>query len=181
MAAETISKRCNTCKEVKPLSEFHKRLVSRDGFQNICKMCILKYNKKYFQTEKGKAVQNCYQQSEKFKAAYKRYEHSEKGKITKSSYRQSEKGKININHCTKLRKIRYPQKIKAKDAIHIAIKAGKLISPKFLLCHYCPKPAQQYHHWQGYAPEHWLDVVPACIKCHNEISKNSKQVSSLTT
>ena len=35
--------------------------------------------------------------------------------------------------------------------------------------HICGKQGEQYHHHKGYAPEHRLDVVPICRKCHDEL------------
>lgn len=32
-------KRCPACRETKPLSEFHRNTLRRDGVQSICKMC----------------------------------------------------------------------------------------------------------------------------------------------
>lgn len=72
------------------------------------------------------------------------YEQSEKGKITRKRYQQSEKGKATVK--------RYQQSEK---------------------CHYCPAQAKQYHHHNGYEPEHYLDVVPICIKCHGEINRKA--------
>ena len=90
-------------------------------------------------------------QSENFKATQRRYEESEKGKAVSKRRRQ-----------------RYPERIKARDAVNKAVATGRLLRPDFRLCYYCPKPAQQYHHWKGYAKEVWLDVVPACKECHRK-------------
>ena len=40
-------KKCNSCGETKPTSEFHKRKGRGDGFQYKCKECQNKYNEKY--------------------------------------------------------------------------------------------------------------------------------------
>lgn len=48
---------------------------------------------KYYQSEKGKAMQRRYAVSEKGKATKNRYNHSEKCKEAQKRYRQSEKGK----------------------------------------------------------------------------------------
>ncbi|GAG26296.1 unnamed protein product, partial [marine sediment metagenome] len=29
--------------------------------------------------------------------------------------------------------------------------------------------AEQYHHPNGYEPEHWFNIIPICIKCHNKL------------
>jgi len=151
------------------------------------------YQKRYDQSEKGKAAKKRYTQSEKCKAAEKRrrqtnkrkvskrhYEQSEKGKAALKRYRQSEKGKAalkryeqtdkgrkNRSNQTKQFYIRHPDQSKARTAVNYAIRDGKLPRPDSLQCHYCPARAEQYHHHKGYAQEHWLDVIPACIKCHS--------------
>jgi hypothetical protein len=47
-----------------------------------------------------------------------------------------------------------------------------------LQCHYCGNRAHQYHHHRGYAPEHWLDVVPACRKCDRLQHLNSTHLDN---
>lgn len=183
---ETIkAKRCSKCKETKPISEFYKRSDSRDGYRNACKACDLKYSrtekgkaiqKRYRQSGKGKAayrkVQDRYRQSEKGKAIQKRYQKSEKFKTAQKRYEQSEKGKKARSKQIKRFKIRHPEQSKAHEAVKNAIKTGRLPRPDSLTCHYCPARAKQYHHYKGYEPEHWLDVVPVCIKCHGENRRN---------
>lgn len=167
MAAEIISKRCSKCKQTKPISEFHKNPASHGGHINACKNCQHQQQKYYRQSTKGKSVRECYIKSEKGKTAYKRYEQSTKCKTQRKLYHRSKEGKATDKRFY----IHHPNNIKATKAVNHSIEAGKLISPSFLFCHYCHKPAQQYHHWHGYAPEHWLDVIPVCIKCHNKIPK----------
>lgn len=191
MSDKIISKRCFKCKEIKPISEFHKEAASRDGFKNDCKICCSKYKKEYSQTEQGKAWWKRYKQSEKGKAARKRYTKSEKRKAAKKRYKQSKKGKATQKryaqsekgkNATKCFNIFRPEQIKAVSVVNHAIRDGRLPRSDSLQCHYCPAQAKQYHHYLGYAPEHWLDVVPVCIKCHhNETSKSSiKSGPSLT-
>ena len=150
MAEPIISKRCPRCKEIKPISEFFKRQQSKDRLQYKCKTCCLQYN----QSEKGRVAN---------RKAKKKYNKTPKGKATKKKYERTPKGKA----VKKRFKARHPNQIKAKNAVNHAITAGKLPRPDTLLCHYCPKPAQQYHHWHGYEPKHWLDVIPVCILCHH--------------
>ena len=140
-------KTCYRCKQTKQLSEFHKS--RRCGIQGYCKSCNVITQRRYRKTPEGKVYQKCYQKP----------------------YRQSEKGKISHQASNKCFSVLHPNYIKAHSAVSCAIKTGKLISPKFLLCHYCSKPAQQYHHWKGYAPEHWLDVIPVCKECHYKCKK----------
>lgn len=167
MAAEIITKRCSTCKQSKPLSEFYKERSKKDGRTADCKICRLKHQKEYSQTEKGKAVlrkgHSRYSKTNKNRANQKRYFQGKKGKAAQKRYLQSEKGKV-----TKKRyKIHHPERVAARKAVQSAIKAGQLPRPDSLQCS-CGEPAKEYHHWHGYEPEHFLDVIPVCIKCHNK-------------
>lgn len=191
MAEQIITKKCSKCKEIKPLSEFYKNRSKKDGYHFDCKIC----QKHYRQTDKGKKVQKRYLQSDKGKVSrrkiIKRYERSQKGRETIRLYRQSEKGKntkkrYEHSEKGKAAHTRYKQSVKGKDtaeqyhlshpdwrkahsAVRYAIKNRKLPPVNSLKCA-CGNQAAQYHHHKGYAPEHWLDVVPVCIKCHNHLN-----------
>lgn len=128
--------------------------------------------KRYKQSEKGKTAIKRQAQSEKGRATIKRHQQSEKYKATKKRYSKTKKGREVQITARKRFNTRHPEQIKAKDAVNHAVKSGRLPRPDSLQCHYCPAQAKEYHHYKGYAPEHRLDVVPVCIKCHNEIPKN---------
>ena len=187
MAETIISKRCSKCKQIKPLSEFHKELANRDRHGRWCKICVYNYNKEYTQSDKCKIAMKLYYKSERGKAIYKRYRQSEKGRAYQKRYRQSEKGKVaSRKHVMKYRETEkgkenhrqnaqiyyhhHPLRGKTHHAIGNAVATGKLPRPDSLPCHYCHKLAKEYHHWHGYEPEHWLDVVPVCLPCHSEHS-----------
>ena len=185
MAEQIITKRCSRCKQVKPVSEFYENTRMRDGYYSGCKSCHKNTTHKYQSTEKGKAVQKRYGQSREGKAAYKRYHASKKGKAVKRRYAQSEKGKAAIKKynqskkgkTTKIKNVyRYrtihPERRQARETVYKAIKEGTLPKLDTLKCA-CGKQAEQYHHNKGYAPEHWLDVIPVCIKCHSKESQSS--------
>jgi len=142
MATEIISKRCSKCKEIKPLSEFYKNRKQYDGLQTCCKSCNKAYLKAYRQRGRGKAAD--------------------------AKYRKTPKGKVTNRKRNAKRNALHPNFVKAVDAVNNAIKCGRLPRADTRLCHYCPNPARQYHHWHGYEPEHWLDVVPACVECHKK-------------
>jgi len=112
-----------------------------------------------------------YAKSDKGRASQKRYRQSKKGKIIRKRYDQSPKGKINhrkgnIRHC-----ILYPKRIKARSVVNCAVVMGKLPRAKTLKCHYGEHPAEQYHHWHGYEPKHWLDIIPVCQDCHKKYKR----------
>lgn len=139
MPETIISKRCSHCKEIKPIKDFTKLHNGKLGCHNQCKICKSEWAK------------------------------SDKAKLHKKIYQQSQRGKDARYLATRNHRINNPEKAKARHAIEYAIHAGKLCGPKTLACYYCPKPAEQYHHWHGYDKKYWLDVVPVCKKCHYEI------------
>lgn len=140
------TKQCSRCKQIKVVSEFSKNRARKDGYHNQCKVCRIDSNRNYRKTDKSKIA-------------------NRKGN---KKYRKTAKGKASLRDGQKRFYARNPNYEKAKHAVNHAIESGKLISPKFLLCHYCTKPAKEYHHWHGYEPEHWLDVVSVCIECHGK-------------
>lgn len=185
--AETIqTKRCSKCKQVKSVLQFSKHHNRKDGLQNYCKICLNATKKRYRQTKKGKATEKRYENSEKYKAYKKRYRQTEKGKATYRKawcrYKQTDKY---IAKCKRYKQtdkykakrkrysVRYPERRKAKDAVHTSVRYGKLPRPDTLQCHYCPARAEQYHHHLGYEPKHWLDVIPVCFYCHTKLHKKS--------
>ena len=152
MSEQSITKRCYQCKQFKPVSEFHKNRCRKDGFCHRCKTC----QKLYRKTEKSKTIQ-------------KRYGQSEKGGICQKRYRCTGKGRINRRTNLEKYNARHPERQQARRVVNHAIRVGKLPRPDTLKCHYCPKKAKEYHHHKGYEPEHWLDVLPVCRKCHSEL------------
>jgi len=177
MSKTIISKICSSCKQTKTLNEFSRNKSSKDGHHNQCKVCKNKVNKAYRQTEKAKQNARKYmrkrRKTKKGQAYEKRYWRSEAGIINRRKARKkfykTEKGKqARRKYCKD-----NPEKRQAKNAVNYAIKIGKLPRPDTLQCHYylqnpnCEKQAKQYHHHKGYAPEHWLDVIPVCIPCHS--------------
>jgi len=161
--AETIqTKQCTKCKQIKQLSEFYKHPKHKNGYRSECKICHLKSTKEYRRSEKGKTAKKHYQKSDKGRVTQKRFSKTEKFKSAVKRYRESEKGKDTFRRFS----IRHPKYQKAVKAVNQAIVNSKLPRPDTLLCHYCPKPAQQYHHWHGYEPEHLLDIIAVCRECH---------------
>lgn len=174
MAEQSITKTCRTCKQTKPLSEFHKnKHCTKDGHVNDCKVCDYKKTRKYILTEKGKIVnresKRRYKKSEKGKATQQRYQQSEKNKAARRRFKQSEKGRANYKQYYS----RYSERHKARIAIRRAIATGKLPRPDSLQCHYCPAQAREWHHYKGYAPKFWLKVIPVCIPCHGLKSRKA--------
>jgi len=48
------TKKCNKCGRELPLSEFHRKAASPDGYQEACKECKITYAKERYSTGGGK-------------------------------------------------------------------------------------------------------------------------------
>ncbi len=162
MSNTIISKGCSTCKQIKVLDKFYKDKSSKGGYSSQCKICKNSSQRMYRKNEKGKANNKRYKQ--KHKEYYREYMHQ---------YYQSETGKAKNRLCVDKYRTRFPERLKASNAVNNTIRAGILVRPDSLKC-ICGKQAQQYHHHKGYAPEHRLDVIPVCIVCHCTIYKNKR-------
>ena len=159
MSEQIITKFCNKCKTEKPTSEFYPRKDRPGGFRPWCKDCCKKDNI----SNKSRKRKKIYKQSEKGKIAEKHYITSEKGRETRRKLRH----RINLSAKGIARRKAYQQtnKYKARLKVCGAVLAGKLPNIKTQTCK-CGKQAEHYHHHHGYAPEHFLDVVPLCQDCH---------------
>lgn len=56
----------------------------------------------------------------------------------------------------------------ASSAVSYQVKKGNMPKISTCKCAECGKKAAHYHHANGYAKEHWLDVVPLCRSCHKK-------------
>jgi hypothetical protein len=57
----------------------------------------------------------------------------------------------------------------ARYAVYNAIRRGELPPAWSVVCEHCQEAqGQQYHHYCGYEPEHWLNVVALCTDCHGK-------------
>lgn len=161
MAETIISKRCSKCKEIKPITEFYKNRSTKDGCHSWCKSCDEIWQKQYRQSG-HRERKRVYQASNKGRATRKKYR-----KEYRKKYRQTEKGKLAQIRTGKRHRLRWPKRRKARKAITNAIATGKIPPASSLQCS-CGNPAKEYHHHKGYEPEHQLDVIPVCKKCHKK-------------
>lgn len=102
-----FEKRCTGCGEVKPLTEFYRAGGKRKGYRSKCRKCMGDYNKRYFQTERGKEViaraSRNYFDTEKGTEAHRRgsrkWGATEKGREYCNEYsrryKTTKKGKLN--------------------------------------------------------------------------------------
>jgi len=169
------TKRCSTCKEIKPLSEFAKRASNSDGKQRVCKACSAIYQREYYKKhgDRRAASQALYYASNKDRIKAHRAIYRARPEIRKrlSAYEAEYCSRRGV----KARRAAYTKayfadseniaKRAAHKAVEGQVRASKLPWIGSLTCK-CGYPATSYHHYLGYAPEHWLDVEPLCGKCH---------------
>ena len=128
--------KCNVCKEIKPLDEFHEDKLSKDGRQSGCKGCRKQYQKnyqpQYYEDNRERVIRRNkqYRQDNKERLSeWKRqYDQDNKEEIKEynKKYKQDNKEKINVRHkeryytdpCYKLRLI-------MSNSINTALKGGK--------------------------------------------------------
>lgn len=51
---DTRTKKCSECGRVLPISEFHKKKNSKDGYQAMCRSCKAEYGKAWYAMNKNK-------------------------------------------------------------------------------------------------------------------------------
>ncbi|KKK47069.1 hypothetical protein LCGC14_3158900 [marine sediment metagenome] len=154
MPEPIITKRCSGCKQFHPICEFHKNRSNPDGLRRYCKSCIKKLHQK-----------------PKYKASRNRYKKSEKGKAAERRYHQSKKGMDSYRVRDKTYSAKFPERRKAKNAVHNAVRREKLQPANTLKCKYCHSIAMHYHHYNSYEPKYWFDIEPVCMKCHRILHK----------
>ncbi len=153
-------KHCCCCKEIKALAKFHKNRAKPDGLASECKECAKERVALWQKSEKGII---------KKRVNALRYCTTSKGKVTAKNWRHTETGKIYVAKRGQRMRERHGAKYRARTAVFHAIRAGKLPNIKTLRCIFCGKPAEEYHHQNGYDVNHHLDIIPLCALCHRHI------------
>lgn len=164
MPKQIITKRCSSCKNYLPIKEYNKDRSRIDGLNHYCRKCSKEKDHKYRHSSHGINITHLYIKSDAHKTACKRY-------------RQSEKGKTVMRRAFKKYKAKNPLLIQAISKVNNSIKGMKLPKPNTLPCYCCNRQAEQYHHYLGYEPEHWFDVLPVCRKCHRTIHASLRTLS----
>ena len=179
MSKTIVPKKCPKCKTTKQVSEFYKDRTAKDGINWQCKSCCKAYNNskqgkaadmRHRHSAKRKISQRRHWQSAKCKNMQKQYEKTDKAKATHKAYRQTDRGKASAACIGRKYAAKFPDRIKAKNAIAHAVTSGQMQPIDAMKCS-CGKQAHHYHH-PSYAEEHWLDVIPVCRLCHKRIHVN---------
>jgi len=149
-------KECSSCETWKPLSEYAPRKKGRDGLRGQCRSCRQAVLNAYYRTEHGQAS---------IRKAQRKYYNSEKDLARRQRHHQTEKWRVTNRRSVQVWQNRNPIKKKAAHTVHYAVTKGDLPNAASCACVDCSAQAEEYHH-ESYKPEHWLDVVPLCRRCH---------------
>jgi hypothetical protein len=145
---QVSTKFCHKCQTEKPISEFNKSSLRADGLQTQCRDCHRITKRTYSQTERGKQV---------IKASIAKFRPTEK-------FRNGQ-----LRRAFDYEK-RNREKVIARRKVNQAIKKGLLTPANERMCQHCHVQwAKEYHHYNGYTPKHWFDIIPVCIGCHSKI------------
>ena len=95
----------------------------------------------------------------------RRWEIKNKSKMNRYQKEWYHRNRENILNAIKIRRKMNPGMRNAHNNILISTRNGSLVRPE--KCSRCQKQCKpQAHHHNGYAKEHWLDIVWLCGSCH---------------
>lgn len=160
-----------------PLSAFYPKKGRRDGLSGWCRACwareradaAKRYRTSDIGVEKAKVARQQRRADGREKKARARYNATEKGRATTLAYVRSE----HVKEYRREYRRRHAQKLQARNAVNNAVGDGMIPMARTQLCESCGQFAIAYHHHLGYAPEHWLDIVPLCGPCHSATHRHS--------
>ena len=144
------AKICPSCGEGKDLlAGFHKDCTRPDGATIYCKRCRNKAQLLYVENNKD----------------------AQKERLSK--WRKTENGRQSQLVRNKRYNKKYPERYRAERFIVYCISKGALLPARTKKCEHCGKQAQHYHHWNGYEPINYLEIIPLCMPCHRMAHKKS--------
>lgn len=176
------AKICGSCGVEKSADEYHKNRAKRDGLQNWCIDCR-KTDRKAYQVSHRDAIAarhrayyanhkeviaartKVYQAANREHIADYQKAYRDNHKEDTADYRRSTPGKIALKAARKRFTAKYPEKKAAKDAVHYAVKTGKL--KRSIFCESCGLPAKTEGHHEDYNKP--LSVNWLCNDCHTRI------------
>ncbi len=161
-----MKKRCCCCHEIKAISCFCKDSNRKDGIYPYCRECRKVKGREYRKTKSYAHTRRKYERSEKGRAALSRYSKSQKGKKTSAKYKASQKGQDSRRRSRIAYRLAHLAKYKAHQKVASAIQRGAIFRASEYKCSDCEAQASEYHHYLGYAEEHWFDIYPICRSCH---------------
>jgi hypothetical protein len=165
-------KQCNKCKKNKSDSEFYYSKVTKIGLTARCKECMREAQR----SESSKRAKAKYRKTEKYKNAQKKYRLSVKGQLNYrkclKKWQQSEKGKESGRKWNKIRKKKFPEKVKCVSDLNHAIRDKKIT--KRNVCEICLNSPTECHH-EDYSKA--LEIIELCVHCHHVLHQQYRNKS----
>lgn len=140
-------KLCRKCKTEQPLSNFYRNASRSGGYEHWCKACKNEYWSRYYRERRERY------------AEYRRNAGENPGVFRRRASN------------AKADRERYPEKYRARNKVHNALRAGRLVKQP---CRFCGETKVQAHHEDYSKP---LDVIWVCFKCHIEQFHDKKVVA----
>jgi hypothetical protein len=88
--------------------------------------------------------------------------------------------KFKRRNVVRVRSEKYEKRSKAKHAVSVALRSGKLVKPDRCQHTGCSNPAKQTHHHKGFDPENFLDVIWLCKQHHTELYAEKIELNGIT-
>ncbi len=145
MPCQGNTKTCTLCGSDLPRSSFYGHKATADRLRPECKSCV------------------------KERARVHRANNKPRKDLTTALWRANNRDKVAQYDRTTHN--RYPARLAARIAVGTEVRAGRMKAEKCSACGLLPRIVKgrqriQAHHYKGYDPEHWLDVVWLCVRCH---------------
>jgi hypothetical protein len=154
----TVVKRCFKCLRVRPIAEFYKHSMMRDGHLNKCKDCTRR------DTAENRAKRIDYYR------AYDMVRYAESGQRGEASDEAKRRS-------GKAWKERNADKMRAHQRVRSALSSGTLTRPS--ACERCSRPCRpQAHHHDYNAP---LEVEWICSRCHASVHRKRDPKKDIDT
>ena len=147
---------CKKCKELKPLSEYHKRSKSTDGLFYQCKECVRTHQLAAYHARRDEIIKH---RKDLIKADIEKHRELCRQRATKKK-RKSVRVKWEFMSPVQ------QQKDLARRKVRHQVRMGYIPIVRTLSCVDCNQPATDYDHYKGYATENWLEVQPVCRRCN---------------
>ena len=157
-----MSKLCNKCEGLFPLTSFYKHARMSDGYLNHCKNCV---KKKRVSLHRDLNI-------EKIREYDRNRPNRLERNLKQQIYQKTDKGKSVSEKSSKAYCEKYPQKRKAVIALSNAVRDGLILRPE--ACLSCNSTVRVQGHHNDYSKP--LEVIWLCEKCHKDLHKNLVQV-----
>lgn len=160
--AEAIkAKQCRGCRQVLPVTAYYKDKNFSDGLNSRCKQCGKEYANQHMDRRRERR-RAWYAKNHADALAYQRNWNDVNREKKRDYGRAHDAAHPECADRWKLRRILHPEKLRAKDAVNNAIKAGNLLKPKY--CEDCGLEKLLHGHHPDYSKLLVVDWL--CAHCH---------------